>query len=133
MRRAGAAPAPSASPGPVCAPVAVAFVDRPALRASRVWWVPWRGTGRGGWISATGFERLHARFAAGEQHALDRRRSTLMRRDEEGEGAPPRTRVDPAAGTAVVRPPGDRADRTTGGAASILGADGSVGPGSGTS
>ncbi|MEV0533015.1 DUF6191 domain-containing protein [Kitasatospora sp. NPDC050463] len=60
------------------------------------------GTGREGQVSATGFEQLHAQFAAGEQHELDERRNTLMLRDEEGEGAPPRTRVDLVSGTAVV-------------------------------
>ncbi|MEV7782583.1 DUF6191 domain-containing protein [Kitasatospora sp. NPDC088351] len=91
-------------PGLVCALVALAFLDQLALRARKSRWVPWRGTGREGQVSATGFEQLHAQFAAGKQHELDERRSTLMLRDEEGEGAPPRTRVDLAAGTAVVVP-----------------------------
>ncbi|MEU1288506.1 DUF6191 domain-containing protein [Kitasatospora sp. NPDC005856] len=89
-------------PGPVCALVVLAALDQLALRAGRACWVPWRGTGREGQISATGFEQLHAQFAAGKQHELDERGSTLMLRDEEGEGAPPRTRVDLAGGTAVV-------------------------------
>ncbi|MFJ3787874.1 DUF6191 domain-containing protein [Kitasatospora sp. NPDC090091] len=93
-------------PGPACAPVAPAFVDQLALRARKSRWIPWRGTGREGQVSATGFEQLHAQFAAGKQHELDERRSTLMLRDEEGEGAPPRTRVDLAAGKAVVVRPG---------------------------
>ncbi|MEV4612301.1 DUF6191 domain-containing protein [Kitasatospora sp. NPDC049258] len=120
-------------PGLVCALVLVGIVDQLALRASRTRWIPWRGTGREGQISATGFEQLHAQFAAGKQHELDQRRSTLMLRDEEGEGAPPRSTVDLTAGTAVLRVPAGRADRTTEGVASILGADRSVGPGSGTS
>ncbi|WP_354644998.1 DUF6191 domain-containing protein [Kitasatospora camelliae] len=94
-------------PGLVCALVVVAFVDQLALRARRARCVPWRGTGREGQVSATGFEQLHAQFAAGKQHELDQRRSTSMLRDEEGEGAPPRTRVDLARGTAVVRLPSD--------------------------
>lgn len=89
-------------PGLVCALVVLAALDQLALRAGRARWVPWRGTGREGQISATGFEQLHAQFAAGKQHELDERGSTLMLRDEEGEGAPPRTRVDLAGGTAVV-------------------------------
>ncbi|MFJ4666465.1 DUF6191 domain-containing protein [Kitasatospora purpeofusca] len=89
-------------PGLVCVLVALSFVDQLALRARRSRLVPWRGTGREGQISATGFEQLHAQFAAGKQHQLDERQSSLMLRDEEGEGAPPRTRVDLAGGRAVV-------------------------------
>lgn len=92
-------------PGLVCVLVALSFVDQLALRARRSRLVPWRGTGREGQISATGFEQLHAQFAVGKQHQLDERQSSLMLRDEEGEGAPPRTRVDLAGGVAVVVPP----------------------------
>ncbi|MER7703407.1 DUF6191 domain-containing protein [Kitasatospora sp. NPDC097605] len=91
-------------PGLVCVLVVLAFVDQLALRARRSRLVPWRGTGREGQISATGFEQLHAQFAAGKQHQLDERQSTLMLRDEEDDGAPPRTRVDLASGVAVVVP-----------------------------
>ncbi|MER5861770.1 DUF6191 domain-containing protein [Kitasatospora sp. NPDC002040] len=92
-------------PGLVCALVAVAVLDQLALRAGRSKWVPWRGTGREGQISATGFEQLHAQFAAGKQHELEQRKTTLMLRDEEGEGAPPRSRVDLDGGRAVLRLP----------------------------
>ncbi|MFD4903583.1 DUF6191 domain-containing protein [Kitasatospora purpeofusca] len=92
-------------PGLVCVLVALSFVDQLALRARRSRLVPWRGTGREGQISATGFEQLHAQFAAGKQHQLDERQSSLMLRDEDGEGAPPRTRVDLAGGVAVVVSP----------------------------
>ncbi|MFB6889104.1 DUF6191 domain-containing protein [Kitasatospora sp. NPDC056327] len=91
-------------PGLVCLLVALAFVDQLALRARRSRLVPWRGTGREGQISATGFEQLHAQFSAGKQNELDERRSSLMLRDEEDDGAPPRTRVDLAASVAVVVP-----------------------------
>ncbi|MFF8769976.1 DUF6191 domain-containing protein [Kitasatospora sp. NPDC015120] len=98
-------------PGLVCVLVVLAFVDQLALRARRSRLVPWRGTGREGQISATGFEQLHAQFAAGKQHQLDERQSSLMLRDEEDDGAPPRTRVDLAAGVVVlVRPPGGAPD-----------------------
>ena len=52
-------------PGLVCLLALVALVDQLALRAGRARWIPWRGTGREGQISATGFEQLHAVFAAG--------------------------------------------------------------------
>ncbi|MFE7191200.1 DUF6191 domain-containing protein [Kitasatospora sp. NPDC057595] len=92
-------------PGLVCLLVVLAFVDQLALKARRSRLVPWRGTGREGQISATGFEQLHAQFAAGKQHQLDERQSSLMLRDEEDDGAPPRTRVDLASGVAVVVAP----------------------------
>ncbi|WP_395295145.1 DUF6191 domain-containing protein [Kitasatospora hibisci] len=87
----------------------------------------------------SGGVRPHAQFAAGGQPEPDGRHSTRMPRDEEREGAPSRTRVDLAAGKAVVVRPGPRpsrelrpcgpgrADRTTEGAASILRPDGLVG------
>ena len=59
-----------------------------------------RGRGR---ISATGFEQLHASFSPGKQNELEQRKTTLMLRDDEGDGAPPRTRVDLDAGVAVIR------------------------------
>lgn len=92
-------------PGLVCALVLVAFLDQLALRAGRAKWVPWRGTGREGQISATGFEQLHAQFAAGKQHELEQRKTTLMLRDEEGDGAPPLGPVDLDGGRAVLRLP----------------------------
>ncbi|WP_441251145.1 DUF6191 domain-containing protein [Kitasatospora sp. McL0602] len=92
-------------PGLVCALVALAVVDQLVLRAGRARWVPWRGTGREGQLSATGFEQLQAQFAPGKQHELDERQTTLMLRDEEGDGAPPRTVVDLAGGRATVRLP----------------------------
>jgi len=92
-------------PGLVCLLALVALVDQLALRAGRARWIPWRGTGREGQISATGFEQLHAAFAAGKQRELDERKSSLMLRDDQGDGAPPRTRVDLDGGRAVVRLP----------------------------
>ena len=71
----------------------------------RTRWIPWRGSGREGQVSATGFEQLHLVFAASKQHELDERRTALMLRDDQGDGAPPRTRVDLDGGLAVVRLP----------------------------
>ncbi|MFG2824550.1 DUF6191 domain-containing protein [Kitasatospora sp. NPDC048365] len=109
-------------PGLVCALVVLAFVDQLALGARRARWIPWRGTGREGQVSSTGFEQLHAQFAAGKQAELEQRKTTLMLRDEEGEGAPPRTRVDLDGGVAVVLAP-----------ASIPGSDRPVGRSGGRS
>ena len=92
-------------PGLVCLLALVALVDQLALRAGRAKWIPWRGTGREGQISATGFEQLHATFAAGKQAQLDERKSSLMLKDDQGDGAPPRSRVDLDGGLAVLRLP----------------------------
>jgi len=93
-------------PGLVCLLTVVALVDQIAVRASRTRWIPWRGTGREGQVSATGFEQLHLVFAASKQHELDERKTSLMLRDDQGDGAPPRSRVDLDGGQAVVLLPG---------------------------
>ena len=92
-------------PGLVCLLALVALVDQLALRAGRARWIPWRGTGREGQISATGFEQLHAVFAAGKQTQLDERGSSLVLRDDEGDGAPPRGPLDLDGGPVRIRLP----------------------------
>jgi hypothetical protein len=94
-------------PGLVCLLTLLAFLDQLALWARRARWIPWRGTGREGQISATGFEQLHATFSDGKRHELRERQTTLILRDEQGEGAPPRSRVDLDAALAVIRLPKD--------------------------
>ncbi|GAA2258825.1 hypothetical protein GCM10010232_56560 [Streptomyces amakusaensis] len=85
-------------PGLVILLVVIAFGDQ-LLRA----------TGRGkrrGQVSATGFEQLHATFSAGKQNELKERRSALLMKDDEEDGAPPhRSTVDLDGGRAVVRLP----------------------------
>ncbi|WP_329292689.1 DUF6191 domain-containing protein [Streptomyces sp. NBC_01455] len=92
-------------PGLVVALTLAAFADQALLRAGRAGLLPWRNGARQGQISATGFEQLHASLSPGKQHELEERRSALVMRDDEEDGAPAhRTTVDLAAGTAVVRP-----------------------------
>ncbi|MEV7617937.1 DUF6191 domain-containing protein [Streptomyces sp. NPDC089799] len=81
----------------------MAFTDQALLRAGRAGVLPWRWNGRQGQISSTGFEQLHASFSPGKQNELRERRSALVMRDDEEDGAPPRTRVDLDSGTAVIR------------------------------
>jgi len=92
-------------PGLVVALTAVAFVDQLLLRAGRAGILPWRNAGRQGQISATGFEQLHAALSPGKQHELKERQSSLVMRDDEEDGAPPRSRVDLAGGRPVIRVP----------------------------
>ncbi|WP_329191105.1 DUF6191 domain-containing protein [Actinacidiphila glaucinigra] len=81
-------------PGLVILLIGVAFVDQvPRLG---------RWGGRSGQVSSTGFEQPHASFSPGRRSELDERRATLMLRDEGGDGAPPRSRVDLGRGTALI-------------------------------
>ncbi|MFF0434801.1 DUF6191 domain-containing protein [Streptomyces sp. NPDC004327] len=83
-------------PGLVIVLTLIAFGDQ-LLRAS--------GRGRrGGQVSATGFEQLHATFSPGKQNELKQRQSSLLLRDDEEDGAPPHhSTVDLAGGRAVIR------------------------------
>lgn len=85
----------------------VAFLDQLMLRAGRAGLLPWRNSARQGQVSATGFEQLHATFSPGKQSELKERRSALLLRDDEEDGAPPhRSTVDLDSGLAVIRLPG---------------------------
>ena len=53
---------------------------------------------------------LHASLSPGKEHELDRRRTELVLREEDGEGAPPRRRIDLGSGVARLPRP-DAADR----------------------
>ncbi|MEV0035397.1 DUF6191 domain-containing protein [Streptomyces sp. NPDC050804] len=93
-------------PGVVLLLTALAFADQLLLRAGRAGVLPWRNGARQGQVSATGFEQLHASLSPGKQTELKERRSALVMRDDEDDGAPPhRTTVDLDGGTAVVRIP----------------------------
>ncbi|MFF7978588.1 DUF6191 domain-containing protein [Streptomyces sp. NPDC007901] len=98
-------------PGLVVLLTVLAFVDQLLLRAGRAGVLPWRNSARQGQISATGFEQLHAALSPGKQNELKERQSALVLRDDEEDGAPPRTTVDLTAGTAVIRLPGERRAR----------------------
>lgn len=84
----------------------IAFLDLTLERAGRAGLLPWRWNGRKGQMSATGFEQLHASFSPGKQNELKERQSALVMRDDEEDGAPPRSRVDLDGGLAVIRLPG---------------------------
>jgi hypothetical protein len=90
-------------PGLVVLLTVLAFIDQLVLRAGRAGRLPWRNAARQGQISATGFEQLHASFSPGKQSELEERRSALVLRDDEEDGAPPRSTVDLGRGTAVIR------------------------------
>ncbi|WP_328908456.1 DUF6191 domain-containing protein [Streptomyces sp. NBC_00234] len=93
-------------PGLVIGLTLLAFVDQILLRAGRAGMLPWRNSARRGQVSATGFEQLHATFSPGKQSELKERRSALLMRDDEEDGAPPHSTVDLDGGLAVIRVPG---------------------------
>ncbi|MDQ0763978.1 DUF6191 domain-containing protein [Streptomyces canus] len=95
-------------PGLVVLLTLLAFLDQLLLRAGRAGALPWRNAGRQGQISATGFEQLHAALSPGKQNELKERQSALVMRDDEEDGAPPRSTVDLTSGKAVIRLPGTR-------------------------
>ncbi|MFE9423270.1 DUF6191 domain-containing protein [Kitasatospora sp. NPDC006697] len=64
---------------------------------------PANGQSRGAAAGAT--EELHALLYPGKRIQLEQRQVELVLRDDEQDGAPPRTGIDLAGGTAVVRPP----------------------------
>ncbi|MFE6050689.1 DUF6191 domain-containing protein [Kitasatospora sp. NPDC056446] len=58
-------------------------------------------------VGATATEELHALLYAGKRVQLEQRRIELVLRDDENDGAPPRTGIDLDAGTArILRAPG---------------------------
>lgn len=92
-------------PGLMLLLVLFAAVDRLGLAANRRLRLPWRREEEGRPASAVGIDEMHALFYATKRYELDQRRTSLMLRDEEGDAAPPRSRVDLDRGSAVIRPP----------------------------
>ncbi|MGW7315222.1 DUF6191 domain-containing protein [Streptomyces sp. NPDC054865] len=72
-------------PGLAIVLTAMAFLDLALVRAGRAGLLPWRPPGK--------------------QNELEERRSALVMRDDEEDGAPPRSRVDLDGGRAVIRMP----------------------------
>jgi hypothetical protein len=90
-------------PGLVILLVVVAGIDRIGQSANRRLRLPWRKEESGRPLAASGIEEMHAILYAAKRHELDQRRTSLMLRDEEADGAPPRSTVDLDRGTAVIR------------------------------
>ena len=91
-------------PGLVLMLLALAAADLTLLRLRGRGVVPWR---RDRQVSSTGFDLLHAALSPGKQAELDQRRTVELVRDDEDDGAPPRSTVDLAGGTARLRLPRD--------------------------
>jgi hypothetical protein len=85
-------------PGLVLGLLAVAAIDQLMLRLRGRGLLRWR---RDTQVSSTGFDLLHAALSPGKADELAQRHSEELVRDDEAEGAPPRSRVDLDAGTAL--------------------------------
>jgi hypothetical protein len=82
-------------PGPVLLLVGLAVYE---MRKQK------RGKGTGTPLSATYANELTAMFYGTKRMELDHRDSMSMMREEEGDGAPPRTQVDLDLGVVVLLP-----------------------------
>jgi hypothetical protein len=56
-------------------------------------------------LSAVGFEQFDAVFAAGRHHQFEQQQSTLMHRENLGDGAPGGFDVNLSSGKARLNPP----------------------------
>ena len=98
-------------PGLVCLLVLLVALERFGLWARGRSLLFWRRTReRSGPqslpLSGTGFEEVDAFFTGAKRAELEERHSRSLLRDDEADGAPPRTAVDLDAGiVTVVRPP----------------------------
>ena len=87
-------------PGLVLALLAVAVLDQLFLRLRGRGLMSWRSDAQ---VSSTGFELLHVALAPGKADELAQRRTEEVVRDDEQDGAPPRSRVDLDEGVAYLR------------------------------
>ncbi|WP_163507580.1 DUF6191 domain-containing protein [Fodinicola acaciae] len=82
--------------------LAVAVFERVT---GRFGWAPWRKRGDGSGmspLSTAGVEELESHFRGTKDFQRQMKQSSLMLREEESDGAPPRSRVDLDAGTANI-------------------------------
>lgn len=92
-------------PGLVVLLVAVAALERFGLWVSRTSWLPWRSRRTTVPVSAMAFDELGATFYAGKRVEMEQRRSESTLREDDAQGAPPRTGVDLDSGRVVLRRP----------------------------
>jgi hypothetical protein len=95
-------------PGLVLLLIVLVAVDRMGTWGSRRLRLPWRKDEAGRAIPAPGLDELDALFYASKRYELDQRQASLMLREEDEDGAPPRGKVDLDRGIAVIRRPGSR-------------------------
>ncbi|MGW0252419.1 DUF6191 domain-containing protein [Nocardia goodfellowii] len=89
-------------PGLALALIALAFAEVAwnRLTGSRI--LPWTKRRAGHPVAATGFEEVTAAFQGSKHIEFEQRLTTLMHREEIGDGAPPRTEIDRTIGSAEL-------------------------------
>lgn len=90
-------------PGLVVLLVALAFAETLWNRMTGGRALPWTRRRGGATVAATGFEEVTALFQGSKLHEFEQRQSALMHREDAGDAAPPRVRVDIDANTVVLR------------------------------
>jgi hypothetical protein len=81
-------------PGLVVLLVVLASLERFGLWAGRRSWIPWRRQADRPPLSAGAFDEFTASFYGSKRVEMEQRKTELMLRDDEQDGAPPRGRVD---------------------------------------
>ncbi|MFE0173614.1 DUF6191 domain-containing protein [Streptomyces sp. NPDC059002] len=96
-------------PAFVCQLVLFALVESVWRWFTGLGLIPWlrRRTGRS--LSSTAFDEFTAVVNGNKTAEMEQRRVELLRRDDEGDGAPPRSSVDLTQGTAFIALPKDLA------------------------
>ncbi|MFF0817071.1 DUF6191 domain-containing protein [Rhodococcus sp. NPDC003318] len=89
-------------PGLVCLLVLFAFAETLWNRVTGGRMLPWTRKRGGRTVAATGFEEVAAMFQGGKHHEFEQRQTALMDRDDAGDAAPDRVRVDIASGRVIV-------------------------------
>ncbi|MDJ1136905.1 DUF6191 domain-containing protein [Streptomyces iconiensis] len=89
-------------PAFVCLLVLFALVESGWRWFTGLGLIPWlrRRTGRS--LASVAFDEFTAVVAGNKTVELEQRRVELLRRDDEGDGAPPHSRIDLAKGTAFI-------------------------------
>jgi uncharacterized protein DUF6191 len=92
-------------PGLVLGLIVLAVLDKIGLWVQRRFGLRWRRDEAGRPVSAVAVGELDAFFHGTHRHQQEQRRTSLMLRAEEGDGAPPHGRVELDSGSAVIRRP----------------------------
>jgi hypothetical protein len=89
-------------PGLAILLIVLVALERFGLYFSRVSWLPWRRDRAGLPLSAVAFNVFDAALSEGKNIELEQERVEFMMRDEDEDGAPPRSRIDLDSGVASL-------------------------------
>jgi hypothetical protein len=78
----------------VCLLMALAVVDHIGIRVSGRSWLPWRRNERSRVLLSTGLDQVTALFYATKHYELEQRKTEFVLREESGDRAPRRLRLD---------------------------------------